>query len=89
MTLPPSFLEKPIAHRGLHGPGAPENSLAAFRAALDHGYGIELDVQPSADGIAMAFHDAKLDRLTHRTGPIDALTADELTRTPLSSSEEA
>lgn len=89
MSLPPSLLARPIAHRGLHGPGAPENSLAAFRAAIDHGYGIELDVQPSADGVAMAFHDADLNRLTDRTGPIDAHPADELTRTPLRGSEEA
>ncbi|MEM7491452.1 MAG: glycerophosphodiester phosphodiesterase family protein [Pseudomonadota bacterium] len=88
MTLPAAFLDRPIAHRGLHGPGVPENALAAFRAALDRGYGIELDVQPSADGTAMAFHDDALDRLTTRTGPVDAQTADDLTRTVLRGSEE-
>ncbi|MEM8848594.1 MAG: glycerophosphodiester phosphodiesterase family protein [Pseudomonadota bacterium] len=89
MSLPPSFLARPIAHRGLHGPGAPENSRAAFQAAITQGYGIELDIQPSADIVAMAFHDATLDRLTPRTGPIDALTADELARTQLRGSQEA
>ena len=72
-----------LAHRGLHGDGRPENALSAFRAAADAGYGVELDVQPSADGVAMAFHDATLDRMTARTGPIDALDAGALRATPL------
>ena len=84
MTLPRSFLAPGhIAHRGLHGPGAAENSMAAFDAAVAAGYGIELDVQPSADGVAMAFHDDRLDRLTDATGPIDGLTADALGELPL------
>ena len=41
------------AHRGLHGPGAPENSMAAFRAALDGGFGVELDVHLLKDGKTM------------------------------------
>ena len=48
--LHPDFLTLPLAHRGLHGPGMPENSMAAFRAAVAQGYGIELDIQPAADG---------------------------------------
>ena len=52
-----------FAHRGLHGPGAPENSLAAFRAALDAGAGIECDVRLSGDGQVMVFHDHDLRRL--------------------------
>ena len=47
------------AHRGLFentGP-APENSLAAFRAAIQNGYGVELDVQAAADGAPVVFHD--------------------------------
>jgi glycerophosphoryl diester phosphodiesterase len=59
----------PIAHRGLWSPdGAPENTLAAFRAAAEAGYGMELDVQLSADGEAMVFHDDRLDRLTAASG---------------------
>ena len=56
---PPWLLDRPFAHRGLHdiGRGRPENSRAAFRAAIERGYGIELDLQVSGDGIAMAFHD--------------------------------
>jgi len=52
-----------FAHRGLHGPGIPENSLAAFRAALDAGAGIECDVRLSADRQVMVFHDHDLRRL--------------------------
>jgi glycerophosphoryl diester phosphodiesterase len=58
-----------IAHRGLWTQdGPPENSLAAFEAACEAGYGIELDVQLSSDGEAMVFHDSKLQRLTGREG---------------------
>jgi glycerophosphoryl diester phosphodiesterase len=67
-----------FAHRGLHGPGVPENSLAAASAAIDRGLGIECDVQKSADGKAVVFHDWELDRLTKRTGPVGALTAEKL-----------
>ena len=58
-----------VAHRGLHGPGAPENSLAAVRAAVAAGYGIEIDVQPSADGQAMVFHDDDAGPDDGRAGP--------------------
>jgi glycerophosphoryl diester phosphodiesterase len=68
----------PFAHRGLHGGGRVENSNAAFRAAAEAGYGIELDVQLSRDGWAMVFHDDRLDRLTNKSGPLAALTASEL-----------
>ncbi|WP_299821361.1 glycerophosphodiester phosphodiesterase family protein [uncultured Jannaschia sp.] len=85
MTLPQAFLSAPIAHRGLHdrNAGRPENSMAAFGAAMARGYAIELDVQPSADGVAMAFHDDRLDRLTGATGTIDSLPAEALSRLPL------
>ncbi|WP_179380870.1 glycerophosphodiester phosphodiesterase family protein [Jannaschia marina] len=69
-ALPPAFLKGHIAHRGLHGPGVPENSLAAYAAAVEIGVGIELDIQPSADGAAMTFHDDVLDRLTGEAGPV-------------------
>lgn len=72
MILPDAFLTTPIAHRGLHGPGVPENSLAAARAAIDAGYGIELDIQPA--GIeAVVFHDYDLRRLTGTDGDVAAL----------------
>ena len=64
--------ERPIAHRGLHNSdaGIPENSLAAFAAAVADGYGAELDLQASADGQAMVFHDWRLVRMTGADGGI-------------------
>lgn len=52
------------AHRGLHGNGIPENSLFAFAAAVDKGYGIELDVHLSKDKEVVVFHDYSLKRMT-------------------------
>jgi glycerophosphoryl diester phosphodiesterase len=52
-----------FAHRGLHGPGVPENSLAAFRAAIVAGAGIECDVRLSGDDKVVIFHDHDLRRL--------------------------
>jgi len=61
----------PVAHRGLWSPGgAPENSLAAFQAACAAGYGIELDVQITADGEAVVFHDYSLSRMTGAEGKV-------------------
>lgn len=83
--LPEAFLAPPIAHRGLHdrAVGRIENSRAAIAAAIAAGYGVEIDVQLSADGEAMVFHDATLDRLTGETGPVRARTAAELGRIAL------
>ena len=50
------------AHRGLHSKGIPENSMAAFRAALDHGYGIELDIHLMKDCNLAVIHDGSLKR---------------------------
>ena len=86
--LPRAFLEVPIAHRALHGDGRPENSLAAVRAAVAAGYGIEIDIQPSADGAAMVFHDHDLARMTGGAGPVTAQTVAELGRTPLQGTGE-
>ena len=56
------LLSTDYAHRGLHSSTVPENSLAAFSAACDAGYGIELDVQMSRDGKIFVFHDDTLER---------------------------
>lgn len=88
--LPEAFLRLPLAHRALHDRAArrPENSLAAVRAAVDAGYGIEIDLQPSAEGVAMVFHDETLERLTHATGAVAARTAGELAAILLRDSDE-
>lgn len=90
MTLHPSFLSRPIAHRALHGraAGRPENSRAAMAAAVAHGYGIEFDLQLSADGVPMVFHDAALMRLTGEDGFVAERTAEELGRLRLTGGEE-
>ncbi|MDV3256479.1 MAG: glycerophosphodiester phosphodiesterase [Sphingomonas sp.] len=72
-----------FAHRGLHGPGVPENSLAAFAAALEAGAGIECDVRLSGDGRPMLFHDHDLRRLCAsalcvETTPAELLQAQRL-----------
>lgn len=66
------------AHRGLHGPGVPENSLAAAEGAIAAGMGIECDIQLSADGAAMVFHDWELSRLTGTAGFTNGRIAAEL-----------
>jgi len=79
-SLPEGFFARPIAHRALHGKdGRPENSRAALKAACMAGVGIELDLQLSADGVAMVFHDDTLDRLTETTGRINDRPAAALT----------
>ncbi|MCV2893094.1 glycerophosphodiester phosphodiesterase family protein [Lentibacter sp. XHP0401] len=88
--LPASFLAAPIAHRGLHdlANGVPENSLASFDAAIANGYGIELDLQMSADGVAMVFHDYSLERLTGEKGAVAQRTAHQLGQIPLTGGQE-
>jgi glycerophosphoryl diester phosphodiesterase len=90
MALDPAFLRLPIAHRGLHdrANGVIENSPSAFAAAIAAGYGIELDLQLSADGVAMVFHDETLDRLTAASGNVADHTVGELCRIPLSGNRD-
>jgi len=73
---------RPIAHRGLHGAGAIENTATAFAAAIAGGYAIETDLQVTADGEAVVHHDAALGRLTDGSGRLAAMTAAELKRVP-------
>ena len=77
-----------FAHRGLHGDGAAENSLTAFRAAADAGFGIELDVRLSKDGVLMVFHDDTLERVTAAEGRVDAYTAEELCKMRLMDTDD-
>lgn len=88
--LPRQFLSRPIAHRGLHdaASGVPENSMAAIRAAIEHGYGIEIDLQLTADAAAVVFHDYDLERLTDGVGRVRARTAKDLSTLRLKGSTE-
>lgn len=73
------LVARPIAHRGLHdlAAGVIENSPSAATAAIAGGFGIECDVQLTADGEAVVFHDFVLDRLTGETGAVVARKAAE------------
>ena len=75
--------EKPFAHRGLHDArkGIYENTLEACKAAMDAGYNMEVDLQPSLDGVPMVFHDYTLQRLTDIKGEIRSASAEQLQRT--------
>ena len=66
------------AHRGLHSEGIPENSMAAFEAAKNAGYGVELDVHLLADGNLAVLHDSKLERVTGLPGIVEELTTKQL-----------
>ena len=76
------------AHRGLHSTGCPENSMAAFRKARDHGYGVELDVHLLSDGNLAVIHDSQLGRMTGRDGLVEDLTTAQLQDYHLDGTEE-
>lgn len=88
-ALAPIFA-RPVAHRGLHdrARGIIENTRSAFAAALAGGYGMECDIQPSADGEAMVFHDESLDRLTTASGEVDQTKAADLRKLTLKDSTD-
>lgn len=82
-----AFLDAPrpraFAHRGWHIDSLTglENTAAAFERALAEGLRhLETDVHATADGVLVAFHDVRLDRVTDRRGLIGALTWDEVRR---------
>ncbi|MFV0413005.1 MAG: glycerophosphodiester phosphodiesterase family protein [Oscillospiraceae bacterium] len=84
------FWGRNYAHRGLHGKSGqvPENSLAAFAAAANAGYGRELDVQLSKDGQVVVFHDDTLDRVCGVNGRVDSFEYSELMGFRLHQSEQ-
>lgn len=83
------FLGQDYAHRGLWNEACPENSLAAFRRAVQADYGIELDARLTADDEVVVFHDANLRRMCGAEGSVHTLTAAELAALRLSGTEEA
>lgn len=76
------------AHRGLHGSGAPENSMAAFRKALDAGFGIELDIHLMKDGNLAVIHDSSLKRTAGADVSIEELTFGDLSNYCLEGTDE-
>jgi len=84
------FKKRYFAHRGLHdnASDAPENSMAAFRKAVEAGLGMELDVQVTKDGVPVVFHDFKLERICGAPGKIADSTYEELQAYTLCDSKE-
>lgn len=76
------------AHRGLHASGIPENSLAAFQRAREHGFGVELDVHLTADGGLVVIHDSDIQRMCGRSGIVEQMTLAELSECRLAGTEE-
>ena len=85
-----ALLGRYYAHRGLHDnkTDAPENSMAAFRKAIDAGCGIELDVQLTKDRIPVVFHDETLKRVCGVEGKVRDYTYEELQQFRLCGSQE-
>lgn len=77
-----------FAHRGLHNDVRPENSLPAFRAAKEKGYGIELDIHLLKDGTLAVFHDHTLVRMTGESGKIEDLINADLSQLHLNGTAE-
>ena len=76
------------AHRGLHNAQRPENSMAAFRAALEHGYGVELDVHLLKDGNLAVIHDSSLKRTAGVDVNVEDLITADLEKYRLEGTEE-
>jgi glycerophosphoryl diester phosphodiesterase len=88
MQLTPQLLDmswlvkRPIAHRGLHDlkNACVENTSSAFARAIDHDYAIECDLQLTADGEAVVFHDETLDRVMQHEGWVRDYSVQQLKR---------
>jgi glycerophosphoryl diester phosphodiesterase len=80
VRAPDWLTARPIAHRGLHdrARGIIENMPGAAAAAIDGNFGIECDIQLTADGEAMVHHDDALGRLTDGSGALLAMTSAQL-----------
>lgn len=79
---------KPIAHRGLWNDKIIENSLSAYKSAIDNGYPIEIDVYLTTDGNLVSFHDQSLKRMTGADGFIFEKSLTELKELSLLGSKE-
>jgi glycerophosphoryl diester phosphodiesterase len=79
------LVARPIAHRGLHAGKAIENTESAFAAAIKHNYAIECDLQITADGEAVVFHDDEVGRLLEDKGMVKHHTSKQLKGMPFKS----
>src|SRR5262245_20348626 len=85
------WLQRPIAHRGLHdqAKGIVENSASSVSAAMGKGYAVEVDLTCAADDMPIVFHDDSLERLTFETGAVAQRTVEALSQIPLRNSADA
>lgn len=86
-SLPRSIII-PYAHRGLHSSSRPENSMAAFRSAIEAGCGIELDVRLTKNGEVIVFHDDDLSRACKTGAAVSSLTFEKISKYLLFSTSE-
>lgn len=77
------------AHRGLHDDDVPENTLTAFKQAMEHGYGIELDVRMTQDKQLVVFHDATLTRMCGTDEHVEDMTLAQIKELPLLETSES
>ncbi len=82
------LLNRPVAHRGLWGGEIVENSLTAYRNAVEKGYPIEIDLYVTKDGKLVSFHDSTLKRMTGADGYIYEKTLAELKQLQLLGTDE-
>ena len=82
------LITRPIAHRGLWNKNIIENSLTAYKNAVDNDFPIEIDLYLSADGELFSFHDLNLYRMTGLNADITSLSSDEINKLRLLSSDE-
>ena len=82
------YLQRPIAHRGLHNNLIPENSMASFKEAMSHGFSIEVDIHLSKDNVPVVFHDEDLERMTGSKGKISQYTLQSLKKLRLKETDQ-
>ena len=77
------FIQRKIAHRGLHSETVSENSLQSFRLAVEGGFAIEIDVHLLTDGELAVVHDSNLQRVTGQDVVVETLASADLKKYPL------
>ncbi|MDY2714885.1 MAG: glycerophosphodiester phosphodiesterase family protein [Candidatus Borkfalkiaceae bacterium] len=82
------LMKTPVAHRGLHEDGKPENSLPAFENAIKNGYPIEMDIQLTSDHIPVVFHDDYMERMTGEKKYIRDVSLEDVKKMRLGGTDE-
>ncbi len=88
MQVPNWMYDKPIAHRGYFNDEAPENSLKAFKNAINRGFAVELDVQILKDDTLIVFHDENFERMTGKNLSVYDATYNDIKDLKLLNTEE-